>query len=387
MKILRYAAVFPIALLACSPSTPTSDNSGTESDPLGRGSLRVAQTVVETDLATDATVPALVNPWGLAFNPNGFAWISNQATGTATVHDSTGALLRTIDLPRTPGATEAPKPTGMVFNPVQSDFLGDTFIMVTENGTIIGWQQSTGAVVRVDKTQSEAVYKGAAIVQVSQTTTTGCVVDPERLLVANFRAATVDVFNASYEPVSVEGGFVDSSIPAGYAPFNIFVQGQRVFVSYALQNEEKEDDVAGRGNGFVNLFDTEGHFIQRLISRGSLNAPWGMAIAPSGFGQISGRLLVGNFGDGMINVYSLDRTTERGLAVREGVLGVTRSAPLVIDGLWSLVFGPDAGGFSSRSLYFTAGPGNETHGVFGKLDVKRLHVKKDAGDDSDAGDP
>jgi uncharacterized protein (TIGR03118 family) len=259
-----------------------------------------------------------------------------------------------VAIPPAPGADPETNPTGQVFNPKMSAFGGDTFIFVTENGTIAGWQKAFGttAKLRVDKSKVEAIYKGVALAQVN---------GRSRLLAADFHNARVDVYDERYRQVRHPGQFVDPTLPHGYAPFNIVVKGALVFVSYAKQDANAEDDVAGPGNGFVNVFDADGDARMRLISHGTLNSPWGMAfMKPED--DFSVRMLVGNFGDGRINVYRLALDDDFRLkATPLGPLGDAPNHPLVIDGLWALVFQ------EADELYFTAGPEGETHGLFGKL--------------------
>jgi len=190
-----------------------------------------------------------------------------------------------------------------------------------------------------------AVYKGATLAS----TAAG-----DRLYVTNFHAGTVDVYDQNFEEVS--NGFVDPTLPDGYAPFGIRNINGLIYVTYAKQDPDKHDDVPGPGHGFVSVFDTSGHFIRRLISRGRLNSPWGLALAPQGFGIASGSLLVGNFGDGRINAF--DPTTGHG----RGILAQADGTPLAFDGLWSLYF-------IDTSLFFTAGIAGEAHGLFGVIEA------------------
>ncbi len=217
---------------------------------------------------------------------------------------------------------------------------------------------ATQAVVGVDNSAGGAVYKGLAIAS----TAAG-----DRLYAANFHAGTVDVFDAGFHPVL--GGFTDADLPPGYAPFGIRLLGGTIYVTYALQDAAKHDDVAGEGHGFVNAFDTEGHLLRRVASRGRLNSPWGLALAPADFGAVSGGLLVGNFGDGHINAFDPRRFRGNGELRQQGQLHAADGRPIAIDGLWALAFGNGAAAGPTNALFFTAGPFGEQHGLFGKLVV------------------
>jgi uncharacterized protein (TIGR03118 family) len=320
----------------------------------------IAQQLKESAIVTNAQDPNLINAWGLTFAGSGLAWISDNGTGKSSVYTARGAPAQlTVSIPAPAGATKPSAPTGNVNN-TGTNFMSDKFIFATEEGTLAGWQSGTSAVIRVDNSGSGANYKGLALVP-------GNSAAAERLYAANFHAGTVDVFDGNYAPVRNGFGFVDSTLPQGFAPFNVATSPIGIIVTYALQDAQKQDSVAGVGNGIVNLFDDNGRFLSRLASGGNLNAPWGVAMSPSGFGQISNRLLVGNFGDGRINAFVLDGTAPRVRADFIGMIGDTNGNPLAIDGLWALVFGNDQGGFSSHTLYFTAGPAHETQGLFGQL--------------------
>jgi uncharacterized protein (TIGR03118 family) len=319
--------------------------------------------VARTDIVTDATDPSLINAWGLAFNPMGVAWISANGTGISEVYDIHGNHVIpaiTIPTPATPAASGMPAtPTGQVFNGDSTAFMGDAFIFATEDGTISGWQASAGSAarLRIDNSGSSAVYKGVAI----GTANNG----DARLYAANFHNNSVDVYDTTYR--LVPSGFVDPLLPAGFAPFNVAIIQGDVLVSYALQDADKGDDVAGNGNGFVDVYDGDGNLLDRLLSGGQLNSPWGMVLAPSSFDAAPNQLLVGNFGDGLIHFYELSFDSDEHAALLGGILLDETGSAITIDGLWALQFGPGSGGFASSSLYFTAGPDMEMHGGFGAL--------------------
>ncbi len=202
---------------------------------------------------------------------------------------------------------------------------------------------------------SGAVYKGLAI---------GSVGTDNFLYAANFHAGTIDVFDKNFAPASLAGSFSDPRIPTGFAPFNIQNLEGKLYVTYAKQDATKHDDVAGKGNGFVDVFDTDGNFIQHVASRGHLNSPWGLVFAPADFGRFSNDLLVGNFGDGRINAYSWEGDHFH----FHGQLRGPDGQPITIDGLWALRFGngaPNSG--PTNFLFFTAGINGEDDGLFGSL--------------------
>jgi len=323
--------------------------------------------------------PNLKNAWGVAFSPGASPfWIADNATGLSTLYDGDGtiqSLVVTIPCPPKPGqGSSCPgnaSPTGMVWNP-SSKFLvpGTTtqaaFIFTAEDGTISAWagglSPANQAVLAVDNSSvpnaaGGAVYKGLAV----GTNVTGVF-----LLATNFRGGTIDVFapasassSGMYVPAQTDGGFYDPNIPAGYAPFGIQNIDGDLFVSYAEQNGQKHDDVAKLGHGFVDVYDTDGHLLRRFASRGTLNSPWGLARASYAFGKFSGKILVGNFGDGRVNVFDSGGRFVTQLTTPDG-------GPLAIDGLWTLTLGGGAKS-SSDTLYFTAGPNGETDGQFGTI--------------------
>jgi len=322
------------------------------------------------NLVSDGTIPAdhtdpdLINPWGIAFNPNAVVWIADNGTGVSTLYNGAGekqALVVTIPLP--PGASGKSKPTGIVFNG-SNDFMvskdnksgASRFIFATENGTISGWSPAvdpTNAILTVDNSLSGAIYKGLALAANG----TG-----NFLYATDFHNNKIDVFDREFKPVTLSGSFSDPKIPDGFAPFGIQNLQGNLYVTYAKQDADKEDDVAGKGLGFVNVFDANGMLIRRVATRGHLNAPWGLAMAPADFGRFSNRLLVGNFGDGAINAYDVATGTFH------GQLRKTDGHPLKIDGLWGLSFGNGLLNQPTNALFFTAGPDDETHGLYGKIE-------------------
>ncbi len=359
----RRFQIWAASLVTSTISFGCSDNNDHLDAAIPFDVLSIAPgTVTKTPLVSDVAAPGvtvdpnLVNAWGLAFSPAGPIWVADNHTGVATVYNADGTIVPlVVRLPVPAGDTNPAAPTGQQFNSVATDFLGDKFVLSSEDGTIIGWQTGTTGVLRVDKSADGAVYKGFDFVD----TGAGRVI-----VAANFAKNTIDVFDANYMPVRLpEGKYKDPSPLAGFAPFNVMAAGDNVYVSYAKQNAAKHDDVAGLGNGAINVFDKTGTFVRRLITGGALNSPWGMAIVPSDYPRIAGTLLVGNFGDGRIGAYNL--TTGALVAP----LVDNRGAEIVIDGLWALRFGLDVAGMSHLQTFYTAGPVMETHGVLGRLDA------------------
>src|SRR5271157_580016 len=305
------------------------------------------------------TDPNLVNPWGVSFSPTSPFWVADNGTGLATLYNSTGTPLSlVVTIPPPTGQMGPAAPDGQVFNPNPANFGGSHFIFATEDGTISSWSGGTNAVLQVDNSAGNSVYKGLALASNGSGTF---------IYATDFHNGAINVFDTSFHPATLPGSFTDPNLPAGYAPFNIVASGGNLYVSYAVQNPAKHDDVAGPGNGILDVFDTNGNFVQRLVSNGgALNSPWGMAWAPAGFGKFGGDLLVGNFGDGTINVY--DPVTGTWLAQLDDPSG----NPVTNLGLWDITFGNGGNGGSKNILYFTAGipgPGGqiEENGLFGSI--------------------
>jgi len=383
-RYVASAAAIAAAMIVAAPARADDDGRRGEAN-------RYVQTNLTSDLPGVApnTDPVLQNAWGVTFTPAASPfWISDNATGCSTLYDGTGvpqpATPLRVKLPL-PGGMVPPTacmhndpknplnptpaaPTGLVWNPttmpataflVPGTKLPATFIWDTEDGTIAAWTGGLTppdqAVLAADNSavpnaKNGAVYKGLVFGVNSQGVF---------LFATNFRAGTVDVFDHNYAPFTTSGGFADPKIPAGFAPFGIQNINGDLFVTYAKQNAAKHDDVAGRGNGFVDVFDTDGNLLQRFASRGSLNSPWGVARASFAFGKFSGDILVGNFGDGRINAFDSDGNFL-------GTLRDAKGKPISIDGLWTITLGGGKNS-SSDTLYFTAGPNGETDGLFGTI--------------------
>src|SRR2546428_1014755 len=295
--------------------------------------------------------PHLVNAWGLVAGPSTPWWVSNNHTNSSTLYDGTGAVLPLV-------VTVPAAPTGIVFNDGSAFVISNgsssgpaAFIFATESGLISGWNHAvpppgpaTQALTGIDRSGLGAVYKGLAIAS----TAAG-----DQLYAADFHNARVDVFDSSFNLVSTSGAFVDKKVPRRYAPFGIQNINGAIFVTYARQDRAKVNEVRGAGLGLVDVFDTSGNLMARIATRGALDAPWGLALAPSDFGTLSGDLLVGNFGNGMIHAYHLQ---SNGRWKLRSPLKGSNGKTLKIDGLWGLSFGNGGPAGPTNTLYFTAGP-------------------------------
>jgi uncharacterized protein (TIGR03118 family) len=317
----------------------------------------------------------LVNAWGLAASPGTNAapgsplWVADNGSDKATLYQGATATSVT-KVPLVVSVTGA-APTGQVFNSDSSAFAvsdshgnsgSSLFLFDTENGTIDGWSPGVNPngtnpsmVTEVARDNgANAVYKGLAIAQVN---------GKSFLYAANFRSGRVEAYDSTFTPVEMPGGlFVDRGLPTGYGPFGIAEIKGQLYVSFAKQDATLHDDVAGSGHGFVDVFTNTGRFVRRLVSHGALDSPWGMALAPASFGQFGGDLLVGNFGNGLINVYNPDN------GAHLGVLRQRNGVPIQIDGLWGLMFG-NGNAAGTGQLLFSAGPDGESHGLLGKIVV------------------
>jgi uncharacterized protein (TIGR03118 family) len=332
--------------------------------------------------------PNLRNPWGVGESSTSFFWVSDNASGKATLYNGQGEPQpRVVSIPSPADPlTASGAPTGVVFNTAQNqqafEISGFTsggkpttapalFLFATEDGTIVGWNPAvnpkgfdpakagTYGIIAVDNSTKPdpangAVYKGLAIA----TDAAGATF----LYATNFRSGKVEVYDANFAAMTSPPAFTDPKLPANYAPFNIVpVPGRRLVVTFAVQNADKHDDVAGQGHGVVDTFDLSGGSLQRLAQHGQLNSPWGVTLAPENFGEFGDALLIGNFGNGHINAFNLE--TGKFL----GKLREPTGRTLVIDGLWALRVGNGGNGGDPDTVYFTAGPNGETDGLFGAL--------------------
>jgi uncharacterized protein (TIGR03118 family) len=301
------------------------------------------------------TDPKLVNPWGIAFVPGRPFWVADNNSGFATIYDANGVSQFNVLIPAPPGRASPATPTGTAVAQTGGFLLGGApsqFLFVTEDGTISGWNGTGNAILAVDHSAGGAVYKGLAILSPACCAT--------YLVVANFNSGLIEPYTQSFAPLAPPGSFTDPNLPVGYAPFNIQQVGTQVFVTYAVQNPARHDPVNAAGNGIVDIFDLEGNFVRRFASNGTLNSPWGVVQASASFGQFSNDILIGNFGDGTINVF--DPTTGNFLGQLKDQTGAT----VTNASLWALVFGAGGTG-DTNTLYFSAGLANEGHGLFGAI--------------------
>ena len=327
--------------------------------------------------------PHLVNGWGVAFNrnPNGFVWVADNGTGLATLYDGLGnpqSLVVTI--PAAPGSDHG-TPTGIVFNTTgfavtSAGKTGNSaFIFATEDGLIAGWSPGVDLTHAIQAyppagVTPTAVYKGLTLASSGSN---------NFLYAADFVGGKIDVFSSSFAKVSSSGmfAFADPNLPKGFSPFNIQNINGHLFVTYAKREDDEHDETAGPSLGAVNEFDADGNLLRRFASRGRLNAPWGVALAPSTFGKFANDILIGNFGDGTINAF--DAPTGK----FKGQLKGTNHRALKLDGLWGMAFG---NGFNNQpvdTLFFAAGPDDENHGVYGSITPA---PGGDHGDDNDDND-
>jgi uncharacterized protein (TIGR03118 family) len=359
MKVLPYLPARPWAPLALAlliAATPA----------LASDVFRQRNLVSDGTVAAAHADPHLVNGWGVAFNPFGFAWVAAADGMVSTLYDGSGNVQSLVVQIPSPTASTGGHPTGLVFN--GSDGFVATkgtasgpsrFLFATEDGVIAAWSPTvdlTHALRMVDNSGRGANYKGLAL----SAGGTG-----QLLYATDFVNARVDVFDSGFHQVALHAGaFTDAGIPRGFAPFGIQAIGGDIYVTYAKQGAGG-DEAHGAGLGYVDVYTPTGYLIRRIASRGCLNAPWGVALAPAGFGDFSNKLLIGNFGDGRINAFSPTS------GVSLGSLHDTSGRTIVIDGLWGMQFGNGLANQPVNTLFFAAGPDEESHGLYGRLDLIR----------------
>ena len=326
------------------------------------GALAQSNSYKQTNLTSDtagvaANVdPDLVNPWGIAFFPNNPFWIADNNSGFTTLYNASGMNVGSFAVPPAAANTGQSTPTGIVANIAGTGFAVNgkpgLFILDSEDGAIMSWNGSDPVTIKVDNSRAGAVYKGLALI----TNAGGAF-----LLAANFNSGAVEVYDNLFNVAHLAGTFTDPNLPSGFAPFGIHVINSQVLVTYAMQDQAKHDPVHQAGAGYVDLFDVNGNFVERLVSQGNLNAPWGATIPPAGFGAFGGKLLIGNFGDGTINAFDptagtfIDQVKDSSGAV------ITNAS------LWDMVFGGGGTSGDPNTLYITAGLSNEQHGLFAAI--------------------
>jgi uncharacterized protein (TIGR03118 family) len=344
-RLVSAAAVGAALLLAVLPAGATAASDNVYS---------VTNLVSDVSGVAANTDSNLVNAWGLTSTAGSPWWVADNGMDVSTVYKADGTTARA------PVAVSS-APTGAVSNSSSNFMITNgtttapaTFIFATEHGQILAWTSTvSGNAAMQEASSPEAVYKGLAIAG-------------DRLYATDFHHGRIDVFDGSFQPVDTTGKFVDPGIPAGYAPFGIQNVNGTLVVTYAKQDADQHDDVAGAGHGFVDRFSTTGTFLGRVATHGQLNSPWGIAMAPANFGRFSSDLLIGNFGDGQISAYEpqLDGSFEL-----VGQLRTRDRKVLTIEGLWALQFGKGAmaNNGPTTTLFFTAGPDDESHGLFGTI--------------------
>src|SRR5579863_8959771 len=372
-------AVGAVTLVACGGGGDGGGAAGSSaSPPASQMSSGFADTALVSDktgvVATAATIDAnLSNPWGVAIAPGLPFWIADNNSNLSTLYNGTGAVETAsvtgnsevgITIPASAAGVPA-NPTGQVYNG-GGGFLISTgagqesalFIFDGEGGTIAAWANGSGATAvtayddGVANGANHAVYKGLAL---------GTVNGATFLYATDLHNNKVDVFDTNFaKPADMQGKFVDPTIPAGFVPFGIAALNGQLYVTYAQQDGAMHDEVSGAGLGYVDIFDFSGNFVTRFSSAGVLNAPWGMALAPAGFGSFEGDLLIGNFGDGTINIFG-----PNGASL--GAITVNNGQTLTVPGLWSLVFGDGDPDKPVTTLFYTAGFADQTDGVFGSI--------------------
>ncbi|TMH67514.1 MAG: TIGR03118 family protein [Betaproteobacteria bacterium] len=372
-SLLLAGTAFAVAAAATSPT-------------LAQQNRYEAKVLVSDGFVPNTPVdPHLVNGWGVALSATSPMWVSDNGTGLSTIYtvNSSGVGVPgglVVTIPPAPGNTQG-KPTGIVFNTTSvtatPDFLIppsgalSRFIFATEDGLIAAWSGGTTAVQVYPPNGGTpvvgTVYKGLALAHNGTA---------NFLYAADFVGGKIDVFDKNFAPVTSPGGFVDPDLQKNFSPFNVQNIKGNLFVTYAKLGEDAPDETAGPSLGIVNEFNADGVLLRRFATRGRLNAPWGVALAPASFGKFGGALLIGNFGDGTINAFDLQ--TAEFLGQLKGL----NNRSLKLDGLWGMAFGNDHNNLSSGTLYFAAGPNDEDNGVFGSV-TPAPNEKGDAKADGD----
>ncbi len=372
MKRIPTVLQITLAGIALAAAAAIVSCGGSSGGGGSNGAMMIPAPYHATPLVSDGALTAahvdanLKNPWGVAFNPNGFVWVADNGSQLATLYDGNGvpqSLVVTIPA----GSQGDADPTGIVFNGSQ-DFMvsangksgAAAFIFAGEGGTITAWAPAVNPTVALTVFDSganggtAAVYKGLALASSN---------GANFLYATDFHNNRIDVFDKNFQRMNTAGSFVDPVMPAGFAPFGIAAVNGQLFVSFAQQDTAKHDDVAGAGLGFVDVFTTAGAFVQRLVSNGQLNAPWGMALAPATFGAFSNDLLIGNFGDGTLNAFDMSTGTFAGTLTRSDGTAITEP------GLWGIAFGNGLNNQPANTLFFAAGINHEADGLYGRIDV------------------
>jgi uncharacterized protein (TIGR03118 family) len=385
---LRTVASFPLGLVGALTLAACGGGGGGGSSSGGQMTGQTTSGFADTALvsnkvgvvATATTIDAnLSNPWGLVTAPGLPFWIADNNRNLATLYSGTGEIQTDavtgsadagIAIPASAAGVPA-NPTGQVYNG-GGGFLISTsagkepalFIFDGEGGTIAAWAKDSGetAVTAYDdgvvNGVNHAVYKGLAL---------GTVNGATFLYATDLHNNKIDVFDTDFnKPADRQGKFVDATMPTGFVPFGIAALSGQLYVTYAKQDAAKHDETTGAGLGYVDVFDFNGNFVSRFASAGALNAPWGMARASAGFGSLDGDLLIGNFGDGNINIFAPNGTA---LATSMGSLTVTNGGTFAIAGLWSLAFGNGDADKPLTTLFYTAGFADQTDGVFGSISI------------------
>jgi uncharacterized protein (TIGR03118 family) len=383
LAVAAAGVVCTFALAACGGGSGTDASTSATSfaaDPPASSSF--TDTALVSDkmgvVATATTIDAnLSNPWGIAAAPGLPFWIADNNSNLSTLYSGTGEVETLeitgstdvgIAIPPSAAGVQA-NPTGQIYNG-GGGFLIATpngqetalFIFDGEGGTLAAWAKDSAAAAvtayddGVVNGANHAVYKGLAI---------GTVNGATYLYATDLHNNKVDVFDTNFtKPTAMQGKFVDPNMPAGFVPFGIAAVNNQLYVTFAMQDQAMHDEVTGAGLGYVDVFDLNGNLLNRFASAGVLNAPWGIAVAPTGFGSLAGDVLIGNFGDGTVNIFTPNGTS---LATSVGALMVSNGGALSIPGLWSLVFGNGDADKPITTLFYTAGFANQTDGVFGSI--------------------